>query len=418
MSIESAYDLAKKRYADLGVNTDKVLDRLSQMSISLHCWQADDVSGFEHPDASLSGGGIQATGNHFGKARTMAQMRQDMEKVYSLIPGKHRYSLHAIYGDFGGKFIDRDAIGPEHFQSWLDWAKNMGIKLDFNATLFSHPKAASGFTLSDKSAEIREFWINHVQRCREISAALGKAQGGPCIHNLWIPDGSKDHPVSRFKHRKLLIESLDTIFKKDYASTAMKDAIEGKLFGIGSEAFVVGSNDFYLGYAVKNHKVLTLDMGHYHPTESIADKISALLPFCPELLLHVSRGIRWDSDHVVIYNDELKDLFLEINRANAFDRVYLALDYFDASINRIGAYVTGTRATLKAILTAFLEPTQMLQEIENNGDDFHRLALLEELKSMPIGAVWDYYCLKQGVPVGLDWIEQVRRYEKDILSKR
>lgn len=416
--IEHAYQLARSRYAELNVDTEKVLQQLSKIQISLHCWQADDVGGFEHPNATLSSGGIQATGHYPGKARTIIEMRQDMEKVFSLLPGKHRYNLHAIYGDFSEKFVDRDAIGSEHFQSWISWAKKLGLKLDFNSTLFSHPKASDGFTLSHKNPDIRNFWIAHVQRCREISAAMGKALGDPCIHNLWIPDGSKDSPVDRAGYRLLLKDSLDKIYSKKYSPTIMKDAVEGKLFGIGSESFVVGSHEFYLAYAIQQKLLLTLDMGHYHPTESVADKISAILPFYPELLLHISRGVRWDSDHVVIFNDELRELCQEVVRAQKLDKIYFALDYFDASLNRLGAYVTGARATLKALLYALLEPYPLLREIEERGNDFQRLALLDELKLMPYNDIWNYYCIKNGVPAASDWIDNLLQYEKTVFKNR
>jgi L-rhamnose isomerase len=416
--IKQNYLQAQSRYAELGVDTEKVLQQLGKISLSLHCWQADDVGGFEHPNATLSSGGIQATGHYPGKARTINEMRQDMEKVFALIPGKHRYNLHAIYGDFGGKFIDRDAIGPEHFQSWISWAKNLGLKLDFNCTLFSHPKADDGFTLSHKNPNIRNFWIAHVDRCREISAAIGKTLGGPCIHNLWIPDGCKDSPIDRAGHRLLLKDSLDKIYSKKFNPNYMKDAVEGKLFGIGSESFVVGSHEFYLAYALQQKLILTLDMGHYHPTESVADKVSALLPYYSELLLHLSRGVRWDSDHVVIFNDELRDLCLEVVRAQKLDQIHFALDYFDASINRLGAYVIGARATLNALLYALLEPLSILREVEESGNDFQRLALLEELKLMPFSDVWNYYCYKNGVPIADDWIKELLQYEKTVFKNR
>jgi L-rhamnose isomerase len=417
-SINHAYALAKAQFIALGVDTDKAIEQLKQIPISLHCWQADDVGGFEKPDAALSGGGIQTTGNYPGKARSIAELRADLEKVLTLIPGKKKVNLHAIYGDFGGKFVDRDQIGPEHFQSWIDWAKNLGIGLDFNATLFSHPKAAEGFTLSHPDQKIREFWIEHVVRCREITAAMGRALGTPAVHNLWIPDGSKDLPIDRAGYRNRLKESLDKIYIKSYPESQMRDAVEGKLFGIGSEAFVVGSHEFYLSYALNHNLIPTMDMGHYHPTESVADKISAVLPFNKELLLHVSRGVRWDSDHVVLMNDELRDLALEIVRSGKMDKIYLALDYFDASINRIGAYVTGSRAVLKTLLYALLEPISLLKETESAGNNFQRLALLEEMKSYPFGAVWDYYCMRSNTLVGTAWIAEVNEYEKQILSKR
>ncbi|MBM4160145.1 MAG: L-rhamnose isomerase [Ignavibacteria bacterium] len=417
-SITKAYEHARQRYADFGVDTERAIETLLRMSLSIHCWQGDDVGGFEKPSATLSGGGILATGNYPGKARTIEELRMDLKKAYALIPGAHRLNLHAMYGDFRGAPVDRNEIETKHFQSWIDWAKQEGLKLDFNATCFSHPKADSGYTLSSKDKSIRGFWIEHVRRCRKISAAMGKELNSPCIHNIWIPDGSKDMPMDRFTHRALLTESLDEIFERGYDASVMKDSIESKLFGIGSEAFVVGSHEFYLGYALSRKKMPCLDMGHYHPTESVADKISALLQFVDELLLHVSRGIRWDSDHVVIVNDDLRALAEEIVRSSALGRVHVALDYFDASMNRVGAWVIGARATLKAFLWALLEPREHLRAFENQGNYFSRLALLDEAKSLPFGAVWDYVCLRAEVPSGEDWLREVQRYEKEVLSKR
>jgi L-rhamnose isomerase len=416
--IETDYRTAKERYAALDVDTEQALAQLSQIEISLHCWQADDVGGFETPDPSLAGSGLQVTGNYPGKARNIEELRMDLSQALRLIPGRHRVNLHAIYGEFGGRRVDRDAISPEHFLGWVDWAKQQQLKLDFNATCFSHPRASQGFTLSHRDRSIRSFWIEHVKRCREISAFMGRELGSPCIHNLWIPDGAKDAPVDRWTPRALLKESLDEIFAITYSPLEMKDAIESKLFGIGSESYVVGSHEFYLSYAIARDKMVCLDLGHFHPTESIADKISAILQFSDELLLHVSRGIRWDSDHVVILNDELKSVAEEIVRADALSRVHIALDYFDASMNRVGAYVIGTRATLKSLLLALLEPRTRLQQEELSGDHFSRLALLEELKSLPFGAVWNYYCLKHGVPAGSTWLEEVKRYEREVLRKR
>lgn len=342
----------------------------------------------------------------------------DLAQALQLIPGSHRLNLHAIYGEFGGQRIDRDAISPEHFRGWVDWARQQNIKLDFNATCFSHPNASQGFTLSHRDRSIRSFWIEHVRRCREISAFMGRELNSPCIHNLWIPDGAKDAPVDRWTPRELLKESLDEIFAVEYSPAEMKDSIESKLFGIGSESYVVGSHEFYLSYAIARGKMICLDMGHFHPTESIADKISAILQFSAELLLHVSRGIRWDSDHVVILNDDLKSVAEEIVRADALHRVHIALDYFDASMNRVAAYVIGTRATLKSLLLAILEPRARLLQMEISGDHFSRLALLEELKTLPFGAVWDYYCLQHNVPTGTGWLEAVKRYEQEVLLKR
>ena len=416
--IEKAYQMAKEEYASLGVDTDKVLDKMDQVVISLHCWQTDDVGGFETPDAALSGGGIQATGNYPGKARSIAEMRADLEKVLSLLPGKHRVNLHAIYGDFGGELVDRDRIEVKHFQSWIDWCKKHDLGMDFNATCFSHPKAADGFTLSSKNEENRKFWVEHVKRCRAISAEIGKQLGTPCVHNTWIPDGSKDVPVDRNGYRSLLKKSLDEAMAIDYPKEQMKDAVESKLFGIGAESMTVGSHDFYLGYAIKNNKLICLDMGHFHPTEQVGDKISACLQFVDELLLHVSRPVRWDSDHVVTLNEEVQLIASEIIRNGFLPRVNIGLDFFDASINRVGAYVIGTRAAKKAFLFAMLEPTSTLKKMEEAGQNFERLALMEELKTKPFGAIWDYYCLKNEVPVGTAFITEIQQYEKEVLSKR
>ena len=412
-----AFEYAKERYSDLGIDVENALDKLDKLSISLHCWQADDVTGFENGDGELTGG-IQATGNYPGKARTMAEVRGDIEKAMSLIPGQHRVNIHAFYGDFGGETIDRDQIEPKHFQSWIDWAIEKGFKLDFNCTCFSHEKSADGFTLSHRDPAIREFWIDHVIRCRIIAEEIGRQLNSTCIHNIWIPDGSKDITVDRFLYRKNLKESLDKIFETETNQEYMHDSIECKLFGIGSESYVVGSHEFYMGYGVANNKMITLDSGHFHPTEVISDKISSLLLFAPEIMLHVSRGVRWDSDHVVILNDELQALSQEIIRANALDRVHVGLDYFDASINRIGAYVVGVRATQKAFLQALLEPISQLRAFEANGQNFERLALLEEAKSLPWAAIFDFYCLKKGVIAGDAYIAEIQQYEADVTCKR
>ncbi len=414
----SPYNYAKSEYAKLGVDTEKVLDNLSKIPLSLHCWQADDVSGFEKPDSELSSGGLAVTGNYPGKARTVKELRQDYLKAFSLIPAKPRANIHAIYGEFGGKNIDRNEIETKHFQGWINWCKIHGIGLDFNSTLFSHPKAESGFTLSSKDPETRSFWIDHCIKCREISAEIGKQLGTRCVLNLWIPDGSKDVPIDRFGHRTLLRESLDEIFKTKMNSEYMIDAIEGKLFGIGSESYVVGSHDFYLAYSVKNDVMLTMDMGHYHPTESVADKISTVLNFSDNILLHISRGIRWDSDHVVTLNDEVLAVSEEIIRSGKSDNIYIALDYFDASINRIGAWVTGARATMKTLLIAMLQPNDKLLDYEENEQYFQRLAILEDSKAMPWGIIWNEYCKRMNVPLDLDWIQDIEAYELDVLSKR
>ncbi len=418
VKIEKAYEIAQRKYEEFNVDTNKVLNRLKDISISIHCWQGDDVGGFERPNATLNGSGIQATGYYPGKARTIEELQQDLEKALSLIPGSHSVNLHAIYGDFGGKIVERNEITIDFYQSWIKWAKNQNIKLDFNCSLFSHPKANDGFTLSSKSKEIREFWVEHVKQCRKISSEIGKQLNDTCIHNIWIPDGSKDIPVNREGHRILLKESLDEILKKKYSTSQMMDSLEGKLFGIGSESFVVGSYDFYLSYAITNGTMLTLDTGHFHPTESVGDKISAIIPFLNGLLLHISLGVRWDSDHVVIINEDLTQLAEEIVRSKAMSRIHFALDFFDASINRIGAWVIGARATQKSLLYALLQPLDILREYENNGQYFQRLALLEEFKTMPFGSVWDYFCLMNNVPISKDWISEIESYENQILSKR
>ena len=416
--IKDNYNAARDFFASIGIDTDAALKRLSDISISVHCWQGDDVGGFETPDSVLSGGGIQVTGNYPGKARNIQELQQDMEKVFSLVPGKHRYNLHAIYGDFGGQKIDRDEIEPKHFEIWVDWAKKNKLKLDFNATCFSHPKADDGFTLSSYSKEIRDFWIEHVKRARRIAAYFGQELNSPSIHNLWIPDGSKDIRFDKWTPRKLLKESLDEIYSEKISSSLMKDAVESKLFGIGSESFVVGSHEFYMGYALTRNKMICLDMGHFHLTENVGDKISAILQFTDELLFHVSRPVRWDSDHVTILNDELKDFASQIVRYRLDNRINIALDFFDASINRIGAYVLGIRSVLKALLIAMLEPAEEIKQAEIEGDYLRRLALMEETKLYPVGAVWDYYCALNETPVEKDWLDDVYAYEKEVLSKR
>ena len=413
----SDYENAKKHYEAIGVDVDEAVKKLENLSISIHCWQADDVIGFENPDGELTGG-IQTTGNYPGKARTFKELRSDLEKVFSLIPGKHRVSLHAIYGDFNGEFVDRDQIEPEHFQSWIDWALENDVKIDFNSTFFSHEKSNSGYTLSDFDPEIRNFWKEHLRRCRRIAAEIGKQQGDPCIHNIWIPDGEKDKTVSRYDHRKLLMESLDEVLAEKISTEYLKDCLECKLFGIGSESYVTGSHEFYMGYTVKNDMMLTLDAGHFHPTETISDKLSTMLLFVPELNLHVSRPERWDSDHVVILNDELQAIAQEIVRSGYMERVHIGLDYFDASINRVGAYVVGIRATQKAMLQALLEPTNQLKEFEKQDKRFERMALLEELKALPWSNIYNFFCQQQGVTIGDAYIKEVQNYEKEVTSKR
>ena len=411
--IMQAYDLAVERYAAIGIDVEKVMDQLQKVQLSLHCWQADDVTGFE--SAGELTGGIQATGNYPGKARNIDELRADILKAASLIPGNHRLNLHEIYGDFGGKFVDRDEVAPEHFESWMQWAAENNMKLDFNSTSFSHPKSGD-LSLSNPDEGIRSFWIEHTKRCRAVAEEMGKRQGDPCIMNLWVHDGSKDITVNRMKYRALLKDSLAQIFAQKYDN--MKDCIESKVFGIGRESYTVGSNDFYIGYAAQNQKIITLDTGHFHPTESVADKVSSMLLYVPELMLHVSRPVRWDSDHVTIMNDDTLDLCKEIVRCDALDRVHVGLDYFDASINRIGAYVIGSRATQKCMLQALLEPLTQLRQYEANGQGFQRLALLEECKSLPWNAVWDMFCLKNNVPVGESFIAEVEKYEAEVTSKR
>jgi L-rhamnose isomerase len=415
--IEAAYALAKERYAGHGVNADESLKRLARIAVSLHCWQGDDVGGFEAGEAAGSGG-IRATGNYPGKARTADELRADLDKAYSLVPGTHRVNLHAMYAETGGRKVERNELRPEHFAAWIDWAKAGGHGMDFNPTLFAHPMAESGFTLSSHDEGVRRFWVEHGIACRAIGEQMGKTLGSPCVTNVWIPDGYKDIPVDRKTPRLRLKQSLDEVFARRIDPTYNLDAVESKLFGIGSESYVVGSHEFYLGYAVANKTLLCLDTGHFHPTETIADKISAVLVHLDRLLLHVSRGIRWDSDHVVVLSDEVRAIAEELVRGEFLDRVHIGLDFFDASINRVAAWVIGTRATLEALLVALLEPTGRLQELEKSGDFTGRLALLEELKALPFGAVWDAYCLKQGVPVSGAWLDEVRAYERAVLAAR
>lgn len=412
--VTKAYELAKERYAAAGIDTDAVLEKMNGFHLSLHCWQADDVIGFE-PKAGALSGGIQTTGNYPGRARNIEELRADILKAMSLIPGKHRLNLHAIYGDFKGEFVDRDQIGIEHFQSWIDWAREHDIKLDFNSSSFSHPKSGD-LSLSNPDESIRKFWIEHTRRCREIANEIGKAQNDPCIMNLWVHDGSKDITVNKYLYRKLFKDSLDQIFATKY--DWMKDCLESKTFGIGLESFTSGSLEFVVGYCIENNKIYTIDTGHYHPMEDAADKVSSMLLYVPELMLHVTRGIRWDSDHVTIMEDPTMNLCKEIVRADAIDRVHFGLDYFDASINRIGAYVIGSRAAQKSMLCAMLEPVTTLRDLELNGKGFQRLAQLEEAKSMPWSAVWDMYCLKNGVPVGDAFIPEIEKYEADVTIKR
>ncbi|MBB6479875.1 L-rhamnose isomerase [Spirochaeta isovalerica] len=412
------YEYAKEQYAEVGVDVKDALEKLRKISLSVHCWQGDDVGGFETPDSQLSGGGIQVTGNYPGKAGNPDELKKDLEKMYSLLPGKHRLNLHAIYGDFKGKKVDRNEIGPEHFKTWSDWAGEQGIKLDFNGTFFSHPMADSGFTLSSKDEKIREFWIEHAKRSREITAFFGKEQGSPSVHNLWIPDGAKDQVVDRMGHRTILKNSLDTIYDQKLDGRHIRDAVECKLFGIGSESYVVGSHEFYMGYALSREKLLCLDMGHFHPTESIADKISAVYQYLDEILLHVSRPVRWDSDHVVTLNDDIYALMQELVRSGKINSTYIGLDFFDGTLNRIGAWAVGARASLKGILFALLEPYSQLKAYEEEGNNFGRLALLEEMKSKPFGIIWDEYCREMGTLTDREMLSDVLSYEKAELAER
>lgn len=415
--IEQAFELAKDSYAALGVNVDNALAKVARIAISLHCWQGDDVGGFENSGIEL-GSGLAVTGNYPGKARTPVELRADIDKALSLIPGKHRLNLHACYAETHGKRVDRDALAVEHFRDWIGWAKAGGLGLDFNPTFFAHAKAADGFTLSHRDAGIRKFWIDHGIASRRIGAAMGEALGSTTVTNVWIPDGYKDTPVDRKSPRQRLADSLDQIFAEPIDPRFNLDAVESKLFGIGSESYVVGSHEFYLGYAVARKKMICLDAGHFHPTETISDKISSTLASLDRILLHVSRGVRWDSDHVVTLTDELNAIAQELVRGDFLGRVHLGLDFFDASINRIAAWVIGTRSMIKALLAALLEPIGLLREAEDAGDYTRRLALHEECKTLPAGAIWDYYCLMQNVPAGIDWLDEVKTYERNVLSRR
>jgi len=414
--VQKQFALAKEQYAHWGVDVEKALRTLQRIPISLHCWQGDDVGGFENTGDPL-GGGMAVTGAYPGKARNAHELRADLEKALSLIPGKHRLSLHSSYAETNGKRVDRNEVAPEYFRPWIDWAKEHRLGLDFNQTFFAHPKAADGFTLSHRDKSIRKFWIEHGIACRQIGAAFGRALATPCLTNLWIPDGYKDLPADRKGPRERLVDSLDAIFKTAILPRYNLDSLEPKLFGIGSESYVAGSHEFYLGYALSRKKLLTLDSGHYHPTESIADKISSVLQFLPKMALHVSRGVRWDSDHVVTLTEDLMAIAREIVANDYTKRIYIGLDYFDASINRVAAWVIGTRNMLRALLIALLEPPG-IKESELRGDYTVRLALQEEAKTLPFGAVWDAYCLTKDVPVGSAWVADVKRYEKDVLSRR
>ena len=412
--IKQAYEVAKERYAEIGVDTEQVLQQLQDFHLSLHCWQADDVHGFEVQAGAMSGG-IQSTGDFPGAARNIDELRQDILKAKSLIPGSHRLNLHEIYGDFKGKVVDRDEVTVEYFQSWIDWAKDNKTLLDFNSSSFSHPKSGN-LTLANPDKGIRDFWIEHTKRCRDIANAMGEAQGDPCIMNLWVHDGCKDVSVNHMLYRTILKQSLDDIFSKQ--QPMMKDSIEGKVFGIGLESFTVGSHDFYTAYAAQNNKILTIDTGHYHPTEMPGDKVSAVLPFIQELMLHVSRPVRWDSDHVTIQDDPTQDLFSEIVRADALNRVHYGLDFFDGSINRIAAYVIGSRSAQKCMTRALLEPRKTISELELAGQGYKVLGLIEEQKAMPWQAVYDEFCQRNNVPVGEAYMKEIERYAAEVTDKR
>jgi len=416
--VEKAYQLAKESYHKIGVDVERSQKILETIPISIQCWQGDDVVGFEAKKDTTSGGGIQATGNYPGRARNPEELRADLDKALALIPGKHRLNLHAIYAETKGRPVERDKLRPEHFQGWIDWAKARGMGIDFNPTFFAHPKAASGFTLSSKDRKVRDFWVRHGIACREISEHIGHELGTPCIMNIWIPDGFKDVPVDRKAPRERLRRSLDEILRAPMDKRCVKESLESKLFGIGSESCVIGSHEFYLGYAIANKRMICLDTGHFHPTEAVSDKISSTLGFVDELLLHISRPVRWDSDHIVIFDDELRTLCLEIVRGASLHCIHFGMDFFDASVNRVAAWVIGARNILKALLFALLEPTDWLMALENEGDYTSRLAILEELKTMPFEAVWDHYCLEHKVPVGIDWLDELKEYEKEVQRKR
>ena len=415
--MSKAYELAKEAYAALGVDTEAAIKRVASIPVSIHCWQGDDVRGFENPDGDLTGG-IQTTGNYPGRARNITELRGDIEKAFSMIPGKKRLNVHAIYLDNLGETVARNKIEPKHFASWVDWAKKNHCGLDFNPTCFSHEMSADGFTLSHPDKAVRDFWIEHCIASRKIAEYLGRELDDTTVTNYWVPDGFKDIPVDRMGARARLADSLDQIFAGDVDTKHNLNAVESKVFGIGAESCTIGSHEFYMGYAMKNKMLLTLDAGHYHPTEVISDKISSALLFLDEILLHVSRPVRWDSDHVVILDDELRAIAAEILRNNLESRVHIGLDYFDASINRIAAWVIGSRNMQKALLLAALEPTAKLRACEESGDYTTRLAMLEELKSMPFGAVFAEYCEREGVPSDARWLDDVKKYEKDVLSKR
>ncbi|WP_303220286.1 L-rhamnose isomerase [Enterococcus asini] len=414
--VTKRYEEAKAKYAAIGVDTDAALKALQDVKISMHCWQGDDVKGFLTPEGELTGG-IMATGNYPGAAHTPEQLRQDLEKAYSLIPGKHKLNLHAIYLDTDEN-VDLNEIEPKHFAKWVEWAKEQGLGLDFNPTFFSHPMMKDGMTLSHPDKAVREYWIEHGKRARKIAAYMGEETGQVCIDNFWVPDGMKDNPIDRYQPRKRLMESLDEIFSVEYSEDFTQDAVESKLFGLGAEAYTVGSHEFYMGYGLTRNKLVCLDAGHFHPTEVISNKLSSLALFSKGVMLHVSRPVRWDSDHVVIMDDELQDIAKELVRNDLMERTNIGLDFFDATINRIAAWVIGTRNTQKALLKAMLEPTKELQKMELNFDFTSRLAITEELKDFPYADVWNYFCEQNNVPVGLDWLTEVQAYEKEVLANR
>ena len=415
-TVASMYEYARERYAALGVDTDAAIERMLQVEVSMHCWQGDDVGGFEHSGGT--GGGIMATGNYPGRARTGDELRSDVEKAMGLIPGRHRLNLHAIYAETDGEKVARDTLEPRHFSRWIDWAREKGIGLDFNGSFFAHPMAASGFTLSSHNEQVRSFWVEHGKVCRRIAAAMGEALGSPCVHNIWIPDGYKDVPADQRSPRERLAQSLDEMLQESFPGSVLRDAVESKLFGLASESYVVGSHEFYLGYAIRKNIELCLDSGHFHPTESIATKLSAVLCHLPRVLLHVSRGVRWDSDHVPLFSDEVREITQQVVRGGYLDRVDIAADWFDASINRIAAWTIGMRNIRKGLLCALLEPCEMLCARERDHDYTGRLALQEELKTMPFSLVWEYACEKAGVPSGMAWLEEVQNYETSVLAGR
>lgn len=414
--VTKRYEEAKAKYAAIGVDTDAALKALQDVKISMHCWQGDDVKGFLTPEGELTGG-IMATGNYPGAAHTPEQLRQDLEKAYSLIPGKHKLNLHAIYLDTDEN-VDLNEIEPKHFAKWVEWAKEQGLGLDFNPTFFSHPMMKDGMTLSHPDEAVREYWIEHGKRARKIAAYMGEETGQVCIDNFWVPDGMKDNPIDRYQPRKRLMDSLDEIFSVEYSEDFTQDAVESKLFGLGAEAYTVGSHEFYMGYGLTRNKLVCLDAGHFHPTEVISNKLSSLALFSKGVMLHVSRPVRWDSDHVVIMDDELQDIAKELVRNDLMGKTNIGLDFFDATINRIAAWVIGTRNTQKALLKAMLEPTKELQKMELNFDFTSRLAITEELKDFPYADVWNYFCEQNNVPVGLDWLTEVQAYEKEVLANR